>query len=238
MKVLSWRDDVMKKEYAVVSVLKRDENGEVLRLRHKRLGRDVVKIRCRGNGEIYRKLMRVCQKNLPTIYDVYEEDDMVTVLEEFIDGMTVSDVLMSGLYTPKGAVVVCRSICDALYTLHSMDIIHRDVKPENVMIENSGRVVLIDLDASRVFQYGKSKDTKVMGTIGYAAPEQFGYSQTDKRADIFSVGVLMNVMLTGEHPSKRLYSGKLGKVIEKCIAFDPADRYADVTELKASLNKF
>lgn len=222
----------------MVSVLKQDENGEVVRLRHKRLGRDVVKIRYQGNAEVYRKLMRVSQKNLPQVYDVYEENGTVTVLEEFIDGLTVSDVLMSGLYTPKGAVVVCRGLCDALFALHSMEIIHRDVKPENVMIDNTGRVVLIDLDASRVFQYGKSKDTRVMGTIGYAAPEQFGYSQTDPRADIFSVGVLMNVMLTGEHPSRKLYDGKLRKIIEKCIAFDPADRYSDVTELKANLNKF
>lgn len=231
-------DDILQSEYAVVSVLKKDDNSEVVRLRHKKMNKDVVRISYRGNSSVYHRLMTVQHDNLPVIYDVYNNNGFVNVLEEYIDGITVSDVLMCGLYTPKGAVTVCRSICDALYALHSMNIIHRDIKPENVMIENTGRVVLIDFDATREFDDMKKRDSTVMGTVGYAAPEQFGYSQTDKRADIFSVGVLLNVMLTGEHPSKKLYKGKLGKIIVKCTAFDPEARYSDVSQLKAALNKF
>lgn len=231
-------DDVFQSEYVVVSVLKKEENSEVVRLRNKKMNKDVVRISYQGNSSVYRRLMMIHHDNLPVIYDVYENNGTVNVLEEFIDGITVADVLMCGLYTPKGAVTVCRSICDALYALHSMNIIHRDIKPENIMIENTGRVVLIDFDATREFDNMKKKDTKVMGTVGYAAPEQFGYSQTDNRADIFSVGVLLNVMLTGEHPSKKLYKGKLSKIIEKCTAFDPDERYSDVSQLKGALNKF
>ena len=224
---MGWHNDVLNEEYLPVSVLKRDEGGEVIRLRHKTLGKDIVKISYRGKSDAYKRLMTVKNSNLPTVYDVYEEN-----------GTTVSDVLMGGLYTPKGTAAVCRGVCDALYALHSLNIIHRDVKPENVMIENAGRVVLIDLDASRIYSDSKNADTQLMGTVGYAAPEQFGFLQTGVRADIFSVGVLMNVMLTGEHPSKKLYGGKMRKIIEKCIRLDPDERYSDVSELKLSLNKF
>ena len=94
---------------------------------------------------------------------------------------------------------------------------------------------LIDFDASRFFKKGQSKDTVIIGTAGYAAPEQLGFAQSDERTDIFALGVLMNVMLTGEHPTNKLYKGKLRKVIEKCIQLDPQKRYKNVEELKKIL---
>lgn len=229
---MNWIDNVIDEKYGVVSVLKNCEKSKITRLRNTQVNKDIVKIEFCGSGEIYRRICEISQQNLPEIYDVSENGGKCTVLEEFIDGTTVSDILMSGLYTEDGVKSVCLCLCDALYALHGIGIIHRDIKPENVMVSSDGRVVLIDFDAARIFKDYKSQDTHIIGTAGYAAPEQFGIAQTDERADIFSLGILMNVMLTGEHPSKKAYTGKMRKIIDKCTQIDPQKRYANVTQLK------
>lgn len=232
---MQWLDSVLNEQYQMIKVLKQSESKSILLLRHKEQGKDIVKRSYTGTGEVYQLLQRVAQPNLPTVYEVVESENKVTVLEEYINGITVSDVLESGLYNVRGVKKVISSVCDALEVLHTLGIVHRDVKPENIMIANNGEVVLIDFDASRLYKPHRSEDTVFVGTAGYAAPEQFGIAQSDKRADIFAVGVLMNVMLIGEHPSKKLYKGKLKRVIEKCIQIDPNKRYQSVTELKQVL---
>ena len=129
---------------------------------------------------------------------------------------------------------VVRSVCNALAVLHTKNLVHRDVKPENVMICQDGRVVLIDFNASRkIFDVGK--DTVVMGTVGYASPEQLGIAQSDMRTDIYALGVMMNVMLTGKHPSKELAKGKAGRIIRKCTNISPEKRYQSVIQLSKAM---
>lgn len=228
-------EEILKEQYTVVKVLKQTEDKSIVLLRHKVLQKELVCRKCRGNAEVYKILRATDFRNLPAVYEVFGEEPQITVLEEYIRGATVADLLMRGLYNEKGVKNVVKSVCDALTVLHNRGIVHRDIKPENVMITDRGTVKLMDFDAARLYKIGQSGDTKIIGTRGYAAPEQFGLAQTDARADIFAVGVLMNVMLTGEHPSKKMYDGKLAKVIEKCIQIDPQKRYASAAELKKSL---
>ncbi len=235
---LSWIKTKVEENYTVVSVIKSNEKTRITRLRSKTLSKDMIKREFEGDGESYKNLLGVTQKNLPAIYDVFCENGMCTVFEEFIDGATVADILSGGLYTERGAAVVGSEVCDALFTLHSRDIIHRDVKPENVMITSDGHVVLIDLGAARIFKPSAESDTFIMGTVGYAAPEQFGFSQTGRYTDIFSLGVMLNVMLTGCHPSKLIYDGAFGRIIRRCIQIEPKKRFASAPELKANLQKF
>jgi serine/threonine protein kinase len=133
-----------------------------------------------------------------------------------------------------GARKVLRQVCTALQTLHDLGLVHRDVKPENVMISQKGRVVLIDFNAARQVTPEK-KDTEVLGTVGYAAPEQMGVSHTDARTDIYALGVLYNVMLTGQHPTQVIPKGRAGHVIRKCTAVNPEDRYQTADKLSAAL---
>ena len=119
--------------------------------------------------------------------------------------------------------------------LHANGFVHRDIKPENIMITNNGTVKLIDFNASRIYDKNKSSDTISLGTIGYASPEQLGINQSDARTDIYALGVLMNVMLTGKPPEIKLYNGKLKKVIVKCTQTIPDNRYKNVKELKRNL---
>ena len=116
-----------------------------------------------------------------------------------------------------------------------MPVICRDLKAENVILTNEGEVKLIDFDIARIYQPGKSKDTVMMGTQGYAAPEQFGFGQTDARTDIYALGVLLNYMLVRDFPMEKLTEGKFKTIVLKCTKINPEDRYQNVDELKADI---
>ena len=216
--------------YSLVAVLSQKNGCKVLRLRNKNNGKELILRSLPGSLEAYGKLQRIRCENLPEIYDVLELDDGQIVLEEYIDGITAAQVMETGKYRPAGARKVLLGVCDALTVLHRCGIVHRDVKPENVMIGNTGRVVLIDLNAARMESVA-NKDTVIMGTVGYASPEQLGLSQTDARTDIYAAGVLYNVLLTGQHPSVILASGKPGHIVRKCTAVNPKDRYQAAVDL-------
>lgn len=183
----------------------------------------------------YEALKNTVHPNIPEIYDTYILDDGYIVIEEYINGISIADVLKSGKYTYAGAKKVLSAVCDALDTLHSINIIHRDIKPENILIATDGCVKLVDLDASRQYLQEKKNDTVAIGTIGYAPPEQFGITQTTPAADIYALGVLLNVMLTGQHPSLNIAKGKAGRIISKCTMIDPEKRYQSVQKFMQAL---
>lgn len=231
----NWIDKVLKEQYQFVRVLKRNEKTEICVFRHKTLGKQIIKRTMQSSGEVYSVLKNFSHPNIANIYDVIKTDTVIIVLEEFIDGQTIADYLQESLYVPSGVKKIASALCDALDFLHSHKIIHKDIKPENVMIDNNGNVKLIDYDAARIYKPYRQKDTLAIGTIGYAAPEQYGINQTDERTDIYALGVLMNVMLTGKPPEIKLYNGKLKKVIVKCTQTIPDNRYKNVKELKRNL---
>ncbi|MBR6563237.1 MAG: serine/threonine protein kinase [Clostridia bacterium] len=231
------REEYLDRLLATYSVVRRlaEKNGcKTIRLRHKEKQKDLVLHSLPEKSDAYEFVCTVKQKNLPYVYDVVGLDDGCIVLEEFIDGITVADVLETGKYRYIGAKRIISSLCDALALLHGQGIVHRDIKPENVMIDKNGRVVLIDFNASRVHK-SASRDTVVMGTVGYASPEQMGIAQSDSRTDIYALGVLLNVMLTGRHPCEGTASGRAGRIIEKCTSIDPSKRYQTVDEVKKAL---
>lgn len=224
----------IRQTYSLVAVLSSKNGCEVLRLRNKNNGKDLVLRSLPHALDVYNRLQAIRCDNLPEIYDVIELDNGQIVLEEYIEGITAAQVMEIGKYRYNGVRKVLLGVCDALTVLHDQGIVHRDVKPENVMIENSGRVVLIDLNASRV-ESDANKDTVIMGTVGYAPPEQLGLSQTDARTDIYATGVLYNVMLTGQHPSVTIASGRAGRIVRKCTAVNPDERYQTADALRSAL---
>ena len=226
--------DELLNTYAPVSVLSEKNGGRVLRLRHRTLQKDLVLRSYPTPQPAYEALATLQCENLPLVYDVVELEDGQIVLEEYIEGLSVAEVMETGRYRPMGAKKVLKQVCTALQTLHKIGFVHRDVKPENVMISRKGRVVLIDFNAARRVSLGK-KDTEILGTVGYAAPEQMGVAQSDARTDIYALGVLYNVMLTGSHPSHVIAKGRAGQVIRKCTAVNPEDRYQTAEKLSMSL---
>ena len=220
--------------YSLVSVLSEKNGCKVLRLRHKESGKDLVLRSFPNRLDAYEKLCGIRCENLPEIYDAFPVEDGQIVLEAYIPGVTVAQVMETGRYRFPGAKKVLRGVCSALTVLHRLGLVHRDVKPENVMIDENGTVVLIDFNASRKVS-DASRDTVIMGTVGYASPEQLGISQSDARTDIYAAGVLLNVMLTGKHPSEKLTRGSAGHVVRKCTAVNPDDRYQTAEKLAEAL---
>ena len=184
----NWIDTVINEQYQFVRLLKRTDKTEICVFRHKELGKQIVKRTLKGSGEVYFALRTLSHPNIANVYDVVKTETGVTVLEEYVDGQTVADYLQTGLYSPSGVGKVISSLCDALDLLHSHQIIHKDIKPENVMIDSGGNVKLIDFDAARLYKPYQSKDTQAIGTMGYAAPEQYGINHSSAGAELDLVG--------------------------------------------------
>ena len=219
---------------SLVSVLSDKNDCKVLRVRNKSTEQDMVVRSFPTSVSAYEELYKINAQNLPLIYDVINCEDGQIVLEEFIEGVTISEVMESGNYHYLGTRKVIRAVCHALNVLHERNLVHRDIKPENVVIGKDGRVVLIDFNAARKIS-SASKDTVVMGTVGYASPEQLGVAQSDARTDIYALGVLLNVMITGKHPSEKLAKGKAGRIVRKCTNVNPDERYQTAENLANTL---
>lgn len=217
-------------EYDTLRVLKQSPRGTVSVVRHKKSGTRYVFRRYSGSGEVYRRLLPVLCPHLPQIMEAAEQDGQTAVLEEYVQGDTLAELLMGARLTEREARQVTMQLCQALHVLHSMGAVHRDVKPENVILRGSD-AVLIDFDAARIYKDKSESDTQVLGTTGFAAPEQYGIFQSDERADIFSLGVLLNIMLTGKHPSREMAAGKMGRIVRKCTMTAPEQRYQSTRAL-------
>lgn len=217
-------------EYDTLRVLKQSPRGTVNVVRHKKSGTRYVFRRYSGSGEVYRRLLPVLCPHLPQIMEAAEQDGQTAVLEEYVQGDTLAELLMGARLMEREARQVTMQLCQALHVLHSMGAVHRDVKPENVILRGSD-AVLIDFDAARIYKVASESDTQVLGTTGFAAPEQYGIFQSDERADIFSLGVLLNIMLTGKHPSREMAAGKMGRIVRKCTMTAPEQRYQSARAL-------
>ena len=232
-----WLEDSIGKYYQFIRALKRKEDGDILLYRNKNTSNYVVVRNLQGYYPAYERLVNIKQNSLTIVYE-YAYNGMNSIIaEEYIDGMPISFLLEQRLFSETEVQRIVLRVCEGLITLHENQIVYRDIKPDNIMIMGDGAVKLIDFDISKIYKQQGEKDTTVLGTVGYAAPEQYGEAQSDKRTDIYAVGVLMNVMLTGEHPSKQIARGKMGAIIEKCIMVVPEKRYGSVKELKEKLEK-
>lgn len=192
------------------------------------------------NLDVYNQIIKIENIYMAKIYEMFKCDDSLIVIEEFINGKTLQRILDdNGPLDEDIAIGYIINLCSILDILHNQtpSVIHRDIKPSNIIIDNSGVLKLIDFDVSRVYKEESNMDTHILGTKGYASPEQFGFEQTDCRSDIYSVGVLINVLTTGKHIKEKLNEGKLKDIIEKCTSLSPDSRYSSVKELQMDLSK-
>lgn len=187
----------------------------------------------------YVRLSSLEHKNLIKIHDVICYDNSTHVLEEYVSGQTLQALLETeGIVQENKAKNYIMQICDALIYLHNLNppVIYRDIKPENIMLNTDHVIKLIDFDIAREFKQSAQRDTMFMGTKEYAAPEQYGYKQTDGRTDIYAIGVLLHELLTGKLPQNNaVYKGPLHKIISKCLQLEPKHRYQSVYTLKKAL---
>lgn len=199
-------------------------------------------------------LKKLKHPNLPSIIDVIDTDDTFLIVMDYIEGNSLSSALEEYGAQPQEYVIEwAKQLCDVLGYLHTRTpaIIYRDMKPANVMLKPDGKLTLIDFGTAREYKEKNLADTTCLGTIGYAAPEQFGgMGQTDARTDIYCLGATLYHLVTGCNPSEPPYEMKpireinpslssgLEKIILKCTQRNPDDRYQSCAELMYALEHY
>lgn len=179
---------------------------------------------------------------LPQVCCAYELPDELVVVCAYVAGRTLrEEVREAGPTSPARTAALVADVCEAAGWLHARGVVHRDLTPDNVVVAEDGAHV-IDLGISRVPTPGAARDTTLLGTRGYAAPEQYGFAQTDARSDVFSIGRLALFLLTGEDPSpsaeglpRELAGTPVGDVLERACAFEPGARYQRADALSRAL---
>lgn len=199
-------------------------------------------------------LKRLNHPNLPSIVDVIEDRDTFLIVMDYIEGNPLSRALEEyGAQTQENVIAWAKQLCDVLGYLHSRTpaIIYRDMKPANIMLKPDGSIALIDFGTAREFKEKKLADTTCLGTVGYAAPEQFGnMGQTDGRTDIYGLGATLYHLITGKSPCEPPYvirpireinptlSAGLEQIILRCTQRNPDDRYQSTAELMYALEHY
>lgn len=210
-------------EYEEIELIKQNENGTVELIKEKNSENFFIKKIIKGKVPAYGMLQGCLHPCLPKIYEVIVTDDTTTIIEEYIGGQTLGHVELSG----KQFWNVVKDLCSVLQFLHGMGIIHRDIKPSNIIYAGDNHIRMIDFGAARVLKEDQVQDTRLLGTRGYAPPEQYGFSQTDVRTDIYSLGVTLEQIL--QNKIQRL---QYKKVIRKCMDLNPDKRYQSARQVK------
>lgn len=215
-----------------------DERKKVCLKRHNITGEIFVEKRVSAELQnIYQFLQENPCENIPKIEFCIRDGEELIVLEEYIIGRNVEEILQEKKLTELEAVRIALEICRALKVLHHATpmIICRDLKAENVMVTVDGRVKLVDFNIARTVQEGQIRDTQFLGTVEYAAPEQYGFSQTDNRTDIYALGVFLNYMILKKFPVEQMVTGPIREVVLKCTLLEPGARYQTVEEVEERL---
>lgn len=210
-------------EYQEIKLLKQSEKSTVHLVRAVGDGEKVyVRKRLDGQHPVYQTLRDCPHPCLPRLYEVTLEEDSTTVIEEYIEGRTPDSAQMSR----KQLRNMIRQLCGVLEFLHGNGIIHRDIKPSNLLLDGEGRLYLIDFDAARTPKEKQEQDTRLLGTRGFAPPEQYGFAQTDERTDIYALGATLERILG----DRAKVSDK--KVIHRCMNLNPDKRYQSAGEVR------
>ena len=197
----------------------------------------ILKERRKADIDVLKHIIDLNADFIPHIYEYEQTDDIIVILEEYLAGKTLRELIEEGNIEEKKYLGILTDIINALGVLHkeSPQIIYRDLKPENILITEEERIVLLDFDASREHKPEATTDTVPIGTREYAAPEQYGFSQTDVRSDIYSLGIVMQELASASRLTPRV-ARLTQKIIRKATMFDPNDRYTNIEMVRLDFN--
>ena len=250
-----WKDYLpaeMKENWTVYECLKENEDSATFIVKETaagilcvlKWGRNMQAELLRNEMEILEKLADRNLSGIPKAYRIFEENSEVYLIREYIEGTPLAQMVLQKGGIPEEEICrISRKICRTAEQFHNPDepMIHRDIKPENIVVTSGGEAVFIDFGTMRSYKKDGSRDTFVVGTRGTAAPEQYGYTQTDQRTDVYAIGQTMLYMVSESYEMDQLsecnISRKLKKVIEKACSFEPDKRYTDASELSRAIEK-
>ena len=209
-----------------VELLHQSDKSTVALVIDTETGKKVVRKELSGRHLIYSKLQTIYHPYLPNILSVRLENGKTIVTEEYIEGASLGRISLS----ERGLTRAFLELCQVLEFLHGHGILHRDIKPDNILLAPDGHIRLIDFDAAREPKANEAQDTRLLGTRGYAPPEQFGFAQTDARADLYALGATFRQLLG---PVAR--KGRWRHILRRCTALDPKDRYASAGQIRRAV---
>ena len=231
-----WFDDYISNTYEYMGNLTGQGNSYiVLDKLNKR--KYILKQLKRFDENIYVALKDMKINGVPQIYEIYHLDsdgeDSLVIIEEYIKGVTLTSYIEENDVTEEKLVSIIIKLTDILDKLHNLKppVIHRDIKPDNIILSDIGKTYLIDFNISRNYTGIKSKDTVIMGTAGFAAPEQFGFGESDERTDIYGLGATVKYIID----RCEIKSERLTKLVEKSTKLSPDDRFQNVDELRKTV---
>lgn len=250
-----WNDylpEDMQEHWTVYECLKESEDSSTFLVKETATGiLCVLKWGRNRQAEFLRNEMEIMEKmadrklsGIPKTYRIFEENGEVYLVREYIEGMSLAQmVLQKGGISEAEICRISRKICQTAEQFQNPDepMIHRDIKPENIVVTPGGEVVFIDFGTMRSYKKDGSRDTFVVGTRGTAAPEQYGYIQTDQRTDVYAIGQTMLYMVSESYEMNQLsecaVSRRMKKIIEKACSFEPDKRYGDAAQLRRAVEK-
>ena len=267
--------------YKIIEKLGEGGMGEVYRATDTKLHRDIaIKVlpaTLAGSPERRRRFEREAaviaalkHPNIVTIYSIEEADGVHFITMELVEGETLTDLIPEGGLPEQRFLEIAEPLADALSSAHEKGIIHRDLKPANIMVDADGRLKVLDFGLAKLFESdiesGKTisdsdtQEGQVLGTPAYMSPEQAEGRAVDHRSDIFSLGIVLYEMATGERPFKgatnlstvssllrdkppsvtdvkKAFPRDLGRVINRCLEKEPGRRYQSAADLRSDLRK-
>ena len=213
-------------EYHLISTLKSSGKGDIQLVAAD--GKLYVRRYREISQELFQRIRDVSCLYLERLVEQSEDENGAYFISEYVEGTPASE----RTFSEKEAVESLLELCAAVKALHNSGMIHRDIKPSNIICGNDGHIRLIDFDSARLRVEFQSRDTEILGTGGYAAPEQYGFMQTDDRSDIYAFGVTMEEIL-GENADKP----KFRRIIRRCTQFDPDKRYRDISAVGCAIKR-
>lgn len=248
--------DVLDERYRLIDTLGEGRWGRVFLAESVKLGikwavkeinlNEDSRVNLLAEPEILKKLSH---PRLPRIVDIIKKENCLYIVEDYFEGINLKDLINNReCCSEKNVLRWAKQICEILIYLHNLKpnpIIYRDMKPGNIIIDSNNNAKLVDFGIAREFREDRHSDTTFIGTVGYAAPEQFlpgGLS--DERTDIYGLGVTLYHVLTGLHPSKGIYpvrevnpsiSSSFEKIISRCVNPRPEHRFQTAKEMMADL---
>ena len=203
---------------------------------------------------------KVTHKNVIRIYDLGDSDGLKFISMEYVEGRDLRTLILEQKkFPPEEAVEIIQQVCRALEAAHSVGIIHRDLKPQNVMRDETGRILVMDFGMARTLEGdGMTQTGALVGTMEYMSPEQALAGNLDQRSDLFSLGLILYELLSGKMPYKAesalaslikrnqeraipvsdhdgTIPRALSNIVSKCLERDTGERYQSAAELLADL---
>ena len=249
--------DILDNKYEIIKTLGKGGMGTVYLCKNTMLGNLwAIKEVTKNSKHIDILTEAIILKNLNhpgirRIVDIFYASNNLYMVQDYVDGQTLKEYVMAnGRIETKKICQITSNLCDIVGYLHNQNpaIIYRDIKPSNIMITPSEKVVLIDFGISKVYKSDTEKDTMSAGSNGYAAPEQYGSGTCCAQTDIYGIGMLIYFMVKGRTPYTGIeplldenyetyINDNLKKIVQKCVKIDINDRYTSVEVLKKEILK-